>query len=224
MRAALEEQCLGDDRLHRVRLVGLGDEEGGFRPLAGQEPVGIGGDEDHRHREGAKHLVDGVEARAAVGELDVGEHEARPVLIDGLDGFGVGARHTGDAVAKALDDAFEVHGDHRLVLDNEHVGRNLRGDFAASNIDQRVNLGHVAVENLPRLGGGKAFHRAEQKSLARNRRYRLELAVDRRCGAGRHLGLEIDADRIPQAEKGAIERDPRIERIVEERRILDQHF
>ena len=37
---------------------------------------GIGGDEDDRHFEGGQHLVDGVEARTAVGQLDIGQDEA----------------------------------------------------------------------------------------------------------------------------------------------------
>ena len=61
-RAALEEEGLRHDRLHGVRLIRLGDEEGGLGPFARQQPVGIGGDEDHRHFEGAQHLVHGVEA------------------------------------------------------------------------------------------------------------------------------------------------------------------
>ena len=35
MRAALEEQRLGDARLHRIGLIGLSDEEGGLGTLAG---------------------------------------------------------------------------------------------------------------------------------------------------------------------------------------------
>ena len=120
--------------------------------------------------------------------------------------------------------AFEIHGDHRLVLDDQHVGGDLCGDLAARQVDQLVELGNIDVENLRRFGRGKAFHRAEQESLARQWRDGFELAIDRGRGAGRSLRLEIDADRVPQAEKGAIERDARIERIVEQRRILDQHF
>ncbi len=52
----------------------------------------------------------------------VGEHEARPVLIDGVDGLGVGTGDAGDAMAESFDNAFEVHGDHRLVLDDEDAG------------------------------------------------------------------------------------------------------
>ena len=92
------------------------------------------------------------------------------------------AGDAGDAVAEALDDAFEVHGDHRLVLDDEHVGRDLRRDLAAGEIDQLIDLGDVDIEDLRRLGRRETFHGAEQKGLARQRRDRFELAVDRGRG------------------------------------------
>ena len=55
-----------------------------------------------------------------------------------------GAGDADDAMAEALDHTFEIHGDHRLVLDDEHVGRDLRGDLATGAIDQGVDLGRVA--------------------------------------------------------------------------------
>ncbi len=44
------------------------------------------------------------------------------------------------------------------------------------------------------------------------------------AGARRALRLEVDVNRVPQPDKGAIERDARIEGAVERLRILDQHF
>src|SRR5580692_4116192 len=46
--ARMEEQRLADRRLDRLRLERLGDQERGLRPLAGQQALGEGGDEDHR--------------------------------------------------------------------------------------------------------------------------------------------------------------------------------
>ena len=114
-----------------------------------------------------EHLIDRVEARAAVGKLDIGQHQAGLGLADGFQRLAMGARDAGDAVAEALDDAFEIHGDHRLVFDDEHVGRDLRGDLAARQIDQLVELGDVDIEDLRRFGGRKAFDRAEQEGLPR---------------------------------------------------------
>jgi hypothetical protein len=127
-------------------------------------------------------------------------------------------------VTQALDDGFEIHGDHRLVLDDQHVGGHLCCDLAPGNVDQRVELGNIDAENLRRFGSGKALHRAEQEGLARQRSDGFELAIDHGCGGGRSFRFEIDADRVPQTEEGVIKRDARIERIVEQRRILDQDF
>ena len=115
----------------------------------------------------AEHLVDRIEARAAVGKLDIGEHQAGLVLADRFHRLAMRAGDAGDAMAKALDNAFEIHGDHRLVLDDEHVGRDLRGDLAAGEVDQLVDFGHVHIEDLRGLGGRETFHGAKQKGLAR---------------------------------------------------------
>src|SRR5947209_20322497 len=69
----VEEQGLGDRRLHRRALEGLGDEEGRLRPLAGEQPLREGRDEDDRHRELAEYVLDRVDAGTVVGELDVGK-------------------------------------------------------------------------------------------------------------------------------------------------------
>ena len=81
MRALLEEQRLRYDRLYRVGLIGLGAEKGRLGPLAGQEPVGVGGDEDHRHLDRSQHFVDGVESGAPIGKLDIGQDKTRLLLL-----------------------------------------------------------------------------------------------------------------------------------------------
>ena len=60
---------------------------------------------------------------------------------------------------KTLDDAFKVHGDHRLILDDEHVGRDLGGDLAASLIDQLFHLSLIETENGGDVGDREAFDR-----------------------------------------------------------------
>ena len=46
-----------------------------------------------------------------------------------------------DPMAERLDQALDVHGDQRLVLDDEHVGRDLLGDLAAGLVDELRDLG-----------------------------------------------------------------------------------
>ena len=105
-------------------------------------------------------------------------------LLDRLHRFRVRAGDTRDTVAKALDDALQVHGDHRLVLDDQHVGRDLGGDLAPCRIDQLVDFGGVHAEYQGRLFTGEAFDGGQQKRLPGQRRDLLELAVERACGSG----------------------------------------
>src|SRR5580698_11218020 len=64
---AAKEQGLAHHRRDHGKLERLCDQERRLRPLPGEETLRIGGDEDHRHFEGAEKLVDGIEARTAVG-------------------------------------------------------------------------------------------------------------------------------------------------------------
>src|SRR5215510_15594824 len=50
-RIAFEEQSLTQHRGHGRGLKRLGNQEGRLRPLAGEEALGIGSDENHRHLE-----------------------------------------------------------------------------------------------------------------------------------------------------------------------------
>src|SRR6202162_3761182 len=79
-RLASEEQRLAGNGRHDRELERLGDQERRLRSLAGEEALGIGGDEDHRHFERSEQLIHRVETRTAVGQLDVGEDQPRPFL------------------------------------------------------------------------------------------------------------------------------------------------
>src|SRR5947207_105051 len=76
LRIAGEEESLTGDCRHHRGLEWLGDEEGGLRPLTGEEALRIRGDEYYRHFERLEQLVHRVEPGAAVGELDIGEDQA----------------------------------------------------------------------------------------------------------------------------------------------------
>ena len=104
--------------------------------VAGQQPLRVGRHEDHRHRERAQDLVDGIEAGAAVREQDVGQHQTRTRALDGLDGLPLGAGDLDDAMPESGDEPLQVERDQRLVLDDHHVGGDLPGDLAACLVDQ----------------------------------------------------------------------------------------
>src|ERR1700751_1773183 len=61
---ALEEQRLADHGPYRRGLERLGDQERRLGPLAGQETLRIGGNEDDRRFERAQQLVHRIEPRA----------------------------------------------------------------------------------------------------------------------------------------------------------------
>src|SRR5262249_32085936 len=77
---ALEKQRLARHRRDRRRLERLGDQERRLGPLAGEEALGIGSDEDHRRFESCEQLVDRLESRTAIGELDVREDQSRSLV------------------------------------------------------------------------------------------------------------------------------------------------
>ena len=52
------------------------------------------------------------------------------------DGLTVGAGDADDPMAEAFHQRLDVHGDESLVLDDEDVGCDLRGQFAAGFLDQ----------------------------------------------------------------------------------------
>ena len=89
---------------------------------------------------GRQDLVDGVDAGTAVGQLDVGQHHLRPRLVEQRRRLGMGARRADDAMAKALDHLLDVHGDQRLVLDDQDVGRHLARNLVAGLRQQRGEL------------------------------------------------------------------------------------
>ena len=51
----------------------LGDQEGRLRPPAGEKTLWVGSDENDWHFKRVEQFIDRVEARASIGELDVGE-------------------------------------------------------------------------------------------------------------------------------------------------------
>src|SRR3954462_3491512 len=67
----MEKQRLADGRLHGLRQERLGDQIGRLWALARQQFFRIGGDENHGNIERGQNLVDGVDAAAALAQIDV---------------------------------------------------------------------------------------------------------------------------------------------------------
>src|SRR3546814_7504770 len=69
----------------------------------------------------------------------------------------------GYLVAETLHDAFQIHGDDRLVLDDEHVGCGLAIDLGDRARQEAGDLLLVRFEN----GGRSEEHTSELQSLMR---------------------------------------------------------
>ncbi len=89
----------------------------------------------------------------------------------------MGARDAGDGVAEFLDHRLDVERDDRLVLDDQHVGRDLLGDFLAGSLDQRAGLRGRDVHDRRDFIDRKALDGAQQEGLARTRRQSFEVAL-----------------------------------------------
>src|SRR5690606_27160278 len=70
----IEEKRLAYRHTQGFRLVRLGDQECGFRLLAGQKLLWICRDEDHRYLERSEQIIDRVQPGAPVRQLNVGQH------------------------------------------------------------------------------------------------------------------------------------------------------
>ena len=106
--SGVEKQRLGDCRLDRRPLERLGDKEGRLGPSPRQEPLGEGGDEDHRHRKLREDVLDRIDAAGVVGQLDIGKHQSRRVGSCLRDRLVAGDGNAGDIMAKVPErlDAF----------------------------------------------------------------------------------------------------------------------
>src|SRR5580700_7341512 len=70
-----EKQGLADQCRDRCGLIRLGDQERRLWPLASQESLGIGGNENHWHLKRIDKIVYRIEARTAVGKLNIGQDQ-----------------------------------------------------------------------------------------------------------------------------------------------------
>src|SRR5271157_1189512 len=119
---AFEEQSLADHCGDGRRLERFGDQECRFRAFARQKPFRISSDKNNRYLDRLYEFVHGVETRTAVGKLDIGEDESGSLGLRQRHGLRMGAGNANGTMTETLNEAFEIHGDKCLVLDNEDIG------------------------------------------------------------------------------------------------------
>src|SRR5690606_3798606 len=108
--------------------------------------------EDHRHIEAVEDVLHRVDAGGTVGQLDVRQHQAGGLAGHRIDRFGAGGGDVDHRVAELGDQRLDVGGDHRLVLDDQHVGGELGVDLGLSLGDQLLDLGEFRPQDLRGLG------------------------------------------------------------------------
>ena len=205
---AVEEKRLADDRLQTLRFERFGNQKSGLWRRSCQKPFRIGGDENHRHGKRFENLIDRLETRAAVRELNIRENEARPVAVDSIDRLAMGARDIDDPVPLLFDEILKIERDERLILDDQDIGANLIRDLLSRGINQAGCLVDRAVERARDFLGVEAFERTQEKRNARPQRDRFETAVRARLVAGERglIDMVIDRHRPPDLEEQAVKR------------------
>jgi len=83
----MEEQGLADGRLHGFRKERLRDQICRLGTLAGEELFRVGGHENDGDIEAFQYLGDGLEAGAALTQVDVGKNETGALLEREFDGL-----------------------------------------------------------------------------------------------------------------------------------------
>ena len=134
----------------------------------------------------------------------------------------MGARDTRHAVAETLHKRLEVHGDQRLILDDENVGCGLLGDLLAGLANE---VGHFLAGTVHDFGGltsSEAFERGKKEGLARPRRNCFEAAVRAAFALGG--GTVVEGYRVPHLEEAAVEPDAGLCPGRKARRVLDQRL
>ena len=112
----------------------------------------------------------------------------------------MGARDAEHAVAEPFHQTLEVERDEGFVFDDQHVGGDFGGEFAAGILDQFAQLRHVDIQHLGGVVFRKPFQRHQQKGLARHRRDLREMPFDRLVGRNA-ARLAVERDRIPNLGK-----------------------
>ena len=140
--------------------------------------------------------------------------EARPGPVNRLDGLLLGAGDLDHAVAERGDEAFEVEGDQRLVLDDDDVGGELAGDLAAGFVDEPLQLDRADVHRHGGILGRELLGGHQQEGLPGRRRQAGKIAV-RRLEARRMtvvpVSLPVPLDGVEHSQERAVEGDARLD-------------
>ena len=134
---------------------------------------------------------------------DVGEDEPGTLRLGERNGFGVRAGDADYLVSEAFHQTLQIDRDHRLVLDDQHVGRDLGGQLAPGFIDQLAQLLDIHVENGGSVLLVESLKRDEQERLTGKRRYLAQMPVRRSGSPARPQSVEVDG--VPDSGEGLVQ-------------------
>jgi len=103
----------------------------------------------------------------------------------------------------------DVGGDHRLVLDDQHVSGQLGVDVRLSLGDESLDLLEADAEYAPGLDDAEPLHGGEQEGLAGARRDAKQPFAGGVSLTDR--GLELRAGRVPDSVEHTVEGGPGVE-------------
>lgn len=127
-------------------------------------------------------------------------------------------------MAQILDHRLDVHGNQRLILDDEHLRRNLLGDVSVRLVEKLVEFVLIDTENVGCLGAAELLDEDEQERLARKRRNRLQVARRTVRKAFAAVAAQVYVDRRPQRDEHVVEGGAKITAGWKRRRVGYQCF
>ena len=95
-----------------------------------------------------------VDALGAVGQLDVGQDQARSLSGDSVVRFPAGGGDIEHRMAEIEHQGLDFGGDHRFVLDDQHLGGEFGVDLRLGFGDQVLDLFETGLEDLGGFGRG----------------------------------------------------------------------
>ena len=153
--------------------------------------------------------------RTVVGQLDVGEHQARRRLARLRDRLVAGDGDAGDIVAEIANDRLDIHRDDRLVLDDQHVGVGLALDLGQRLGDQAVDVVRRRADQIARVLGRKALQAVSSSAwrdsgvIRDSRAWAMPSAPPNPMLAGSSPSSILA--RRPDGVEGPVEAEPRID-------------
>ena len=126
-------------------------------------------------------------------------------------------------MAEVLYELLKIERDQGFVLDDQNIGRDLRGEFAAGVLDKMLQRLPIDAEYVRGVLLGKGFDGNKEEGLAGFRANLTQMPFRRRRIGG-WVRCFVDGDRIPDGGEETKQLDARGLAGVEDARLFDQRL